>query len=99
VCDSHFKKKERKGSRKLTRDKVGIINCMAGHSLIKLVNMQYPIAKDGRHEMNHVASHVQSTMYRCIALESSVPQGMFVCFDKRGWLVCRNSGDTRERGC
>jgi hypothetical protein len=35
--------------------------------------------------------------HRCIAVESSVPQGMFVCFDKRGWLVCRNSGDTE--GC
>jgi hypothetical protein len=34
---------------------------------------------------------------RCIAEESSVPQGMFVCFDKRGWLVCRNSSDTE--GC
>jgi hypothetical protein len=33
----------------------------------------------------------------CIAVKSSVPQGMFVCFDKRGWLVCRNSGDTE--GC
>jgi hypothetical protein len=33
----------------------------------------------------------------CIAVKSSVPQGMFVCFDKRGWLVCRNSGVTE--GC
>jgi hypothetical protein len=35
--------------------------------------------------------------HRCIAVKSSVPQGIFVCFDKRGWLVCRNSGDTE--GC
>jgi hypothetical protein len=40
---------------------------------------------------------LRTLIWRCIALESSVLQGMFVCFDKRGWLVCRNSGDTE--GC
>jgi hypothetical protein len=34
----------------------------------------------------------------CIAVKSSVPQGMFVCFDKGGWLVCRNSSDTEGVG-
>jgi hypothetical protein len=34
----------------------------------------------------------------CIAVKSSVPQGMFVCIDKRGWLVCRNSSDTEGVG-
>jgi hypothetical protein len=33
----------------------------------------------------------------CIAVKSSFPQGMIVCFNKRSWLVCRNSGDTE--GC
>jgi hypothetical protein len=39
----------------------------------------------------------QLVPYCCIAVKGSVPQGMFVCFDKRGWLVCRSSGDTE--GC
>jgi hypothetical protein len=42
---------------------------------------------------------------RCIAVKSSVPQGMFVCFDKEvGWcvgiaviLVCREGATRRSR--
>jgi hypothetical protein len=58
---------------------------------LALTHLPPPIGKKPKR------SSRKSRQNRCIAVKSSVPQGMFVCFDKRGWLVCRNSGDTE--GC
>jgi hypothetical protein len=39
-------------------------------------------------QIDYNQSKVVSTTARCIAVKSSVPQGMFVCFDKEvGWCV------------
>jgi len=73
-----------------------------GHLTAMLAFLQFYVAGDGIgwHEASLLAATASgkgTSLACCIAVKSSVPQGMIVCFDKRGWLVCRNSGDTE--GC